>query len=531
MSDEYFDLFDEAEAFGVSRAQFLKAASAAGVAVGVAGFGVENVLARRRPVPAPKRGGVLQLSLNLADLTDKLDPALQRSGNSVIYGGQVFEQLTRVDRNFEVTPGIAQRWEVSRGAAQWTFHLRPGVRFSDGTPVTAEDVAYTFRTTLDPKLGSGYYAILSLVLDPSGIKVLNKRTIRFRLKAPTAIFDMMVGNRRLGVVKAGSPRPLSSITDAIGSGPFRFKSFTPGQSWEMERHPRYWQKGLPYLEGIRALVASDAAALVRALSGTSHLVLALDFASAKSVQKSHKLIAVPRNAFPYIAMDQRQAPFTDPRVVEAVKLVVDRPAAVRAAFQGFATPVSDVLCPIDSPFYPSGLGVRKRNIARAKRLLAQAGHSDGLDLELFTAPFANGTVEFPTVFAEMARAAGINVKISQRPTSTYFSEVIRKKSMYVSFVNYQHPAESIGNRFTPSGAFPETYYTNPALTRLLARAAKTLDPKQRRKLYQQAWLHVANNAGIVVAASIPYLFGAKKNVYGVIPDGTHYVFLRKTYLA
>lgn len=473
----------------------------------------------------------MQLSLNIADTTDSLDPALQRSGNSAFYSAQVFEQLTRLDSASRVSPGIADRWTTAKGATQWTFHLRAGVRFSDGTPVTARDVAYTFLSSLDPKLGSGVQPVLAVSLDPDGVVVVDDRTIRFDLKAPNAIFDVIAGNRRLAIVKDGVQRPFRSVDQAIGCGPFRFTSFTPGEGWEMARNTHYWERGLPYLDGLRASVAPNAAALVRSLSGSSDMVLALDFASAKSVAGTHKLISVENAAFSYIVMDQKRAPFDDPRVVEALKLVVDREAVVRTAFQGFGSPVSDVLVPADSPFYPPSLGIRAQDIEKARSLLAAAGHRGGLEVEVFTAPFANGTVEYPTVYAEMAKEAGVNVKISQRDTATYFTEIIRQKPMYVSFVNNQYPAEVMGNRFTPNGVFPETNYTPPELTSLLARAVTTVDAAERAELYQEAWLLVADNAGMSVPASIPYLYGAKKNVEGVIPDSTVYAYLRTAYLA
>ncbi|HWI22526.1 MAG TPA: ABC transporter substrate-binding protein, partial [Baekduia sp.] len=230
-----------------SRRTFLKVAGGAAVtAASLSAFACgddEDEGSGQQSKLEPKRGGVLLMTVGHAVSNEKLDPALQAAQNDWIYSSQVFEGLTNYDTDFNPVPVLATKWEVSDDVKSYTFHLREGVKFSDGSPFTAKDAAYTFKTVLDPELGSQLAGTLAPFLDPTGLHVVDDLTLRIDLKSPFAELPVLIGGVPGGIVKEGS-RPITSVDKAIGTGAFKFKSFKPGQSWEMTRNEFYWDSKL-----------------------------------------------------------------------------------------------------------------------------------------------------------------------------------------------------------------------------------------------------------------------------------------------
>lgn len=480
---------------------------------------------------SPKRGGILQLSVGFASNSDRLDPARIRVGNDALVCGQIYERLTRFDADWTISPELATRWDISSDATRWTFHLRPNVRFHDGTPFTAEDVAHSMRRILDKSLGSPHFGILSATLAPEAIQVIDPLTIAFNLKAPDSLFALTVGDKKVGIVKAGTTNV--TLKTAIGTGPFKIVSFTPGEGWEIKRHDGYWGAGLPYLDGARLInIADPAAELLSIRSGSTHVGTVRDFAAAQQVLESKNMtILEAKNAgFVYVAMNKSVPPFDDPRVVEAIKIAVNRERMLSVALHGYGTLTTDVQLAHTSQFYPSNLGIKKQDIKRSRELLAAAGHPNGIEFELFTSSGLLGMREHATVFAEMVAAAGIRAKITEWNPATYWSEIWLKRPVYVSFFNARHPSQMLSLLYTSNASWPEQKFSNARVDEIAKEARRTSDTKKQAVLYQEAVRLVANGAGSSVASSVSKLYAQKRGVIaGVQPDGEETLLLKGTY--
>jgi peptide/nickel transport system substrate-binding protein len=500
---------------------------------GLALSGIDSILGVRNSMAevSPKRGGILQLSIGLGGLSDRLDPALIRAGNDALVCGQIYERLTRFDADWVLSPELAKSWDVTDDATKWTFHLRPDVRFHDGTPFTADDVAHSMRRILDKSLGSPHFGILSETLAPDGIQVVDALTIAFNLKAPNSLFALTVGDKKAGIVKAGTREV--ALQAAIGTGPFKIVSFTPGEGWEVKRHDGYWGEGLPYLDGARLInIADPAAELLSIRSGSTHIGTVRDFTGAQQIldSKNTEILEAKNAGFVYVAMNKSVPPFNDARVVEAIKLAVNRERMLSLALHGYGVLTTDVQLVHTSQFYPSDLGIRKQNVTRSRELLAAAGHPNGIELELFTSAGLLGMREHATVFAEMVAPAGIRAKITEWNPATYFSEIWLKKPIYVSFFNARHPSQMLSLLYTSNAAWPEQKFSNPRVDEIAKEAVRTLDPKKQAALYREAVRLISDGAGSSVASSVSKLFAQKRGVIaGVIPDGEETLLLKRAY--
>lgn len=518
----------EENPFVGTRADLLKGAAGVALIAGLGGAGVAEALGATAQVPT--RGGILRFASGEADVTEKLDPALLLTSNATSLSSALYEGLVRVDWKRNVTPWLAERWTVRPDAKVWTFRLRRGAKFHDGKPLTAEDVAYSIGRLLDSKLGSPAFSRLTTSVRKAGLKPVDDRTIRFELKQPDAFLTLALAQAWMSIVPAGT----TDFSDGNGTGPFTLKSFTPGVSWEVERNPNYWQPSLPYLDGIRAVVIPEQATKLQSVvSGNSDLGDRLNPSLVPTVKSNPavRLLIGPSQAHFHIGMTTTLKPFTDPRVVRAVKLAVDRRKLLNAVTQGAGVLTSDTPAPSTDALYPPGLGIRKQNIREAKRLLAEAGFANGINLTLYSSEIAGGMSDFAAAFKEVVAPAGIRVTIKQDDPGTFYSRRWLQAPMFTSYWFNRHPNEILNLTFASTAPFNEGKIKNKKLDNLLKQGAATVDRKKQKRIYQQALRVVADEGASVIPFFIDAVWVAKRRVRGVVVDPERFVRFDRGWLA
>ena len=480
---------------------------------------------------APKKGGILQVSFSDASTKENLDPALSTLNNDSFYTGQIYEGLTVYDTEWNVHPVLAESWEPNEDASEWTFHLREGVTFHDGTPLTAADAAYSIGRILDEELGSPLFSRLDQSLAQDGIEATDDRTLVLRLKQADSLMPLALAARHAMIVKEGTDE--FTVETAVGTGPFKVKSFQPGRSWEVERNPEYWEAGLPYLDGVRGLIVGEQSTKVQAVTaGQSHLGDPIDYSAASTVQGAGgaELLEFKGATYLVVSMDQTQEPFTDERVVRAIKMAVDRERVLQAVYQGYGDVTADVPAPPVDPHYPPDLDAAQ-DVEGAKQLLAEAGYPNGIDLELHTSASYGGMVDFAVAFQQVVEPAGIRVKLNQGSPDTYWDQVWLVKPMYVSYWTRRHPNDTLAVTYVSNAPWNECKLKNQELDDLLDQGLSTTDEDERLRIYQQALAIVAEKHGTAIPAFASKLWIKKKNVRDEELELSRGMLLRKAYLS
>jgi peptide/nickel transport system substrate-binding protein len=466
------------------------------------------------PGGEPQAGGTLQMALSDTSPQEGLDPQTTSTGSASALSGMLFTALVRKDSKFRLLPGLAESWEHDPDLTQWTFTLRTA-SFHDGTPFTAEDAAWTLTRIVDEEVASPIFARVSQSLTKRGIDAADDRTLRVTLKRPDALFPLAIANRHGGVVKAGTSKFDEST--AIGTGPFALESFTPGQSWEVARFSQYFEEGLPYLDGVRQVVIKDTTALQASLlGGPTDFTDGLDLATATRLREDERVELLPASGLAYfVIMKQDEPPFTDPRVRLAVKLAANRQRVLDTSLRGFGSITGDVPVTMSDPTYPDAVGDRPQAIEEAQRLLAEAGHEDGLDLELNTAPFTPGIVDYCVVFAETVRSAGIRVNVQQHPADTYFTGVYGKRPFFVDFGFRRHASDMLSAFYAKDGVFNGSGFdADGRLSEVLDTALREADERRRNRIYTDALELVANESGMAIEAFYTLGAATKSRVKG-----------------
>jgi peptide/nickel transport system substrate-binding protein len=469
----------------LTRGRFLAggAAVVGGLALGTDALGAVRVRDRLtaaqagRAVAAPKRGGTLTVG-SIGSTGDSLDPNLELSNMELQRNFNFYDTLTYFPHNgFNLQYGLAESIELTKGATIATVRLRKGVEWHNGKTLSADDLIFTINRVIAP---NAPHAGLLKTIDPKGLKKIDSRTVQIGLNQPDAIFADRWYVPQLSILPAGW-----NAKSPVGSGPFKFKSFTPGQRSVFVRNPNYWMSGKPYLDELVIIDLADPTAQINALlSGQVDAIdsVPLNETAAISGRSNLKLLEANGGYFQPIVMRVDVKPFTDPRVREAMRLIVDRNQMLAQAYNGNASIGNDMPSHGD-PAYPVGLPQRQQDLAKAKSLLKAAGQSD-LRLTLVTANEDYGLVPGAEVFAQNAKDAGVTINIS----------VLQPSVWDPKFSQWPFTQGYWGNKpfgimfsllYAPGGIFNETHFNDPVANKIFSEALKDTNTASRNEKLQQ----------------------------------------------
>jgi len=347
----------------------------------------------------------------------QLDPAQISSDPEVLYANHVYDYLVDVTPQNTIAPRLATDWKVSDDGLKYTFTLAPGVTFHDGSAFSAKDVVWTFNRLRDPKSG---FPTADLYKNIANVEATGDLEATFTLTNPNPFFLYDLSDNHALVLKADTKDP----TDFNGTGPFKVVKYSPEDRLTMEANPTYFIKGEPKLAGLEMIFFNDQTAMVDALkSGDVDLVMALGtdlYTSLKNTQ-GVKLLDTPTNQFDAVRLRADQGPGKDPRVIQALKLALDRQAVYQLVMGGFGKMGQDSpIGPMYTQYYKQ-LDLPPRDLVKAKQLLADAGYANGLKLDLHT-PDTGDRPKLAVVLKDQWAEAGVDVNVIVEPESVYYGD-------------------------------------------------------------------------------------------------------------
>jgi len=498
----------EAEESTLSRGALVRAAVLAGAALTAAG-----PLAERALAATPKRGGRLRVGHVGAGKSESFNPG---RGSNFIDASRYFnlyDPLVRVRPDLTSAPGLAVAWIPNKTSTEWIVKLRKGVTFHNGKSLTADDVIYTLRTMGNPK-HVGHSAVTGIRLGQ--LKKVDATTLRIPLTSANArLFDNF--NVQNSVVL---PVGLKDFSKPIGTGPFSFKSFTPGQRSLCVRNPNYWENGKPYVDEWEDISIDDPSARLNALlSGQIDMMSQLDprQARAQLQRKQIQVLNAPSTSIQVFSMAVDVKPFDDPRVRDAFRLMVDRQALINGALAGFAVPGND-LPSRNLPFWWNA-PVRKQDPEKAKFLLKQAGQED-LSVTLQTSNVVPGFIEAATLFAQQAKKSGVDVKVKKESATAYFDTSLLYTKM--AFAQSFWTVTALGQWYTQAlrsdAVWNETHWRDKSFDKLIQSAIGAPNAAAAKKRWRDVQEVQYEDGGYIVWANVSLVDGVGKNVRGVKPS-------------
>jgi peptide/nickel transport system substrate-binding protein len=505
-----------------TRRDFVKGTAVAGAAMGLSGIlaacgggssGSPDPNAGSPATGAPRRGGRLRIADPGGGTTETLDPAVSVNLIDEMRDRQLYDTLTFFKEDWTIEYRLAESLEPNADASVWQLKLRSGVVFHDGKPLTADDVLYTWERVLDPKTASGGSAAISNI-DLKRTKRISDTEIRIALKQPQIDLPHLLTGREQSIVQKGA----TDFSKPVGTGPFQFVSFTPGQRSLFKRNPNYWVQGEPYVDELEIISIPDATARTNALlGGQVDAIDNLPYIDAKTrVNDPNLKVHVTKDTgacMPWYAHLDVE-PFKRPMVMEALKLAIDRPKVIESALAGFGT-VGNDLFGKGTPSYNEAIPQRTYDPEKAKSLLKQAGVPD-LKVTLNSSPtyVAVGMLESSQAYASQAKAAGIDITVKSWDGPKYTSDIYGKEPFAHTYWNY--PAEIMFPEALAKGApYNETHFVNPKFSSTYSAAEATVDAGKRKELYDELQQIQWNEGGYIVWCFIDFTDAASHKVQGV----------------
>jgi len=415
-----------------------------------------------------------------------LDPTSAAAGaiDQVLYSN-VFEGLTRFMGDGSVVPGLAQSWEISDDGLTYTFKLQSGVTFHDGTTMDAADVKFSLDRINAEDSANAQKALFGAI---SEVTVVDPSTVEIKLSEPDGnlLFNLAWGD---AVIVA--PESIDNIKQLpIGTGAFKFTSWTQGDNIRIEKNPNYW--GTPAALDIATFkFISDPTAAFASMMAEDVDV----FAGFPAPENMPQFEADPRfqvlvcstEGETILAMNNKQPPFDDPKVRAAVAHAIDRQAIIDGAMFGYGTPIGTHFAP-HNPGYVDQTALSLHDIEKSKALLAEAGFADGFETTLDLPPPSYARRGGEIIAAQLAEV-GITAKINNVEWAQWLETVFKGKNFGMTIVSHTEPMD-IGIYANPDYYFQ---YDNSDFQALMTKLNTTTDPEARNALLGEAQTMIAQD--------------------------------------
>ncbi|MGE5134149.1 MAG: ABC transporter substrate-binding protein [Gemmatimonadota bacterium] len=508
-------------AAGLGRRQFLRGIAAAGTAAGagslLAACGGSGAGASRQPgrgsLPR-RRGGNLKLGLTGGSSSDTLDPHKSLTYLDTSRLQSLYQPLVQLNALAQVEYVLAESITPQRGSlSEWVIRLRPGVTFHNGRDFTADDVIFTFQRVFTGNF-TGKFGLGPI--DLRNTRALDKRTVLVKLTKPFASFVQQLAAFWYTLYVA--PADLNPARP-VGTGPFAYQSFTPGQRSVFVRNPHYWKPGLPYVDTLTIIDFSDNTTLQDALvTGVIHGAGALDGPQIAALATTGGVRTVASKSGEIIPFTMRvdQPPFNDVNVRQAMRLLVDRPQMIDSALDGYGVVANDVFSPYDPGFDHSLVRPAQGDVQQARFLLKKAGR-EGLTVTLTTSAVATGTVAMATVLAAQAKAAGVTIKINNVPSGVFFGPSYLKWEFAQDYYNYYPYLSQVAESMLDGSPFNETHTGNARYQSLYDQANATASPSLRAEILHEMQTFDFTQGGYIIPAFIDTLDAYSDKITGYTP--------------
>jgi peptide/nickel transport system substrate-binding protein len=414
-------------------------------------------------------------------------------------------------------PGLATWAEASRDAKTWTLRLRKGVEWHDGKPFTADDVVYTIKSWGTKE--SALQGQATALIDLKNVRRLDAYTVQVPLLRAFAALPAFTTWITAVVIQDGT----TDFRHPIGTGPFKFGSFTPGSQSNFPANPNYW-RGAPHIDAlvINSSFTDDAARANALVSRQIDIAPGMPFALAKANSASRQIVLgnVPSPSFNTVVMRVDVPPFNDPRVTQAVKLAVDREAIVRDVYDGYAIAAND-LVGFTWKYFASDIKT-EYDPEKARSLLKAAGQ-ENLSVPMYSAETLPGQNELATIVSGQLKKIGVNAPLKLLPVATYFTSaspgyLSDQRNFFSTYWNNFAPALGwfYENALSPGGQFNETGWGHKAAQNTLINdAIGEVDPARAEAKWRAVQEQQIQEGGYLIPAWFNYVDGYAPNVRGV----------------
>ncbi|PXX63910.1 peptide/nickel transport system substrate-binding protein [Nocardia tenerifensis] len=489
------------------------------------------------PPPSGKPGATIKAGIYAPKAAPNPITIVDPGGIQLL--GNVGEYLVLADQDNNYRPWLATSWSSNADASVWTFQIRQGVRFNDGTPMTVDDVVYSFQSQCDPKSSANALSLFAGTLSPGGVRKVDDSTVAFDLDAPDGGFVGTVSSDNYNMIIVPKDYDYGSYSaDFIGTGRLMKADYVPNVGATYVPNPHYW--GTPALPSRvdfifyaeeTPMVADLQAGAIDCIGQFSAVI------SPQLLNGSFTVTSLKAASHRQLSLRNDVGPFQNKLVRQALACTLDRPAIVSALFKGQAVVGNE------SPFAPTFASTnpdvpqRNKDLALARQLLAQAGVARGFSTTLLTEKL-HEIPHFAQIIKQSAAQIGVDIKLIIETPSKYYGQATFGKSDWLdgemSLVDYgarvipnvylKAPLQSIDTE-SRQGSWNAAHFRNPAYDKLSKEFVAAVDLSTQRRLAGQIQRLLLDETPVVFAYFYNYLSATQRSVTGVYPTAGLQFFL------
>ena len=533
-----------------SRREFLRTVTLLGVsaatAYSMAGLPAFVPSAR---AAGQKMGGVFKFGMAVQEMAD---PATYAWNEKAVVARHIIEYLVETGPDNITRPYLAKSWETSDDLKTWTFHLRKGVKWSNGDDFIADDVIFNFTRWLDPKTGSSNLSLFNAMLEETGekdakgnpvkrmtknaVQKVDDHTVRINLNSPVLSIPENLYNYPTGIVHRNFEKEGGNLSkNPVGTGPYTLAKFKVGEIAVLKKREAPYWGGEVFLDEIRFVdLGEDAGAYLAAIASKQvdgiYLLDLTTLDAAKNIP-GIEVVSVPSATTGVIRMKMTQKPFTDLRIRKAVQKCCDVQRMLDIAQRGLGIVAEHHHVAKIHPEY-FALKPFKQDIPGAKKLLAEAGYPDGIELDCNVGN-TTGVWEQDSlaVLKEDAAKAGINIKMNVMPSAQYWDVWTKAPFSLTTWAHRPLGIMVLNLAYRTGVPWNESSYANPDFDAALNDAESTFDIEKRRAKMEKVEQILQDDA-IMVQPFFRSIFTAvRENVVGFEMHPTLYYRFHKVSLS
>jgi len=490
----------------ISRRNFLNTAAAAGLTATTA-----TGLWTTKAAAQPKSGGTFRWGLHDGNTGDTHDPGTYVTRTMIFLAHTHRSYLTMIEGDGSLGPDLADSWTASEDASEWTFEITPNASFHSGKPVTAKDVVASINHHRGEATTSAAKALLT---DVTEVTADGEHTVKVALTGGNADFPWLMTDYHLAICPANEDGTID-WKSGDGSGPYKIDNGEFGVQFSLSRHDGWHREGA-YFDKVELLTLNDPNARQTALvTGDVDAVSLIELKTMALMQRDPNITIhnVPSAGAITLPMMCDVAPFDNVDVRNAMKLAMNRDEIIEKIAFGAATKGNDFHHSPAQPYWPEGIEQREYDPDQAKSLLKKAG-AEGVTVDLSVADSVYaGAVDMAVLYAEQAKAAGININVVREPNDGYYSDVwLKKPWCLVSWGARPTPDVMYTLAYKSDAAWNESHWQNERFNELLLQAKSELDQGLRAEMYREMAILGKDDGGTVIPFFNNFVYANRANV-------------------